>query len=362
MPGSWASRELGTAVASTLAARFGLHTKTRMDRIVVVGASAGGVSALTRLAPMLRADFPAALLAVVHCPPGTRSMTPGITGAGPLRVETARDGKPLLPQRLYLAIADYHLMVNEQQVLVRRGPRENGFRPSIDVLFRAAAYWWGARAIAVILSGALDDGVSGLHAIKSLGGVSIVQDPRDAAYGAMPMHALRRAPVDHVATAQDIGRLLEDLVRRPAPPEPADAPAQRERLRPDIEVASGASSWRLGVMELPPSRYTCPECRGVLFEIREGNGRRFRCHTGHGYSDVSLLPHLLGKSEDNLWDAVRSVQEAIMLMEDTAAMLERTGEAEAAREMREKIDEGKRQLEALRNVSLSAENKTQAQG
>jgi two-component system chemotaxis response regulator CheB len=247
-------------------------------------------------------------------------------------------------------------------VLVRRGPRENGFRPSIDVLFRSAAYWWGSRAIAVVLSGALDDGVSGLHAINSLGGISIVQDPGDAAYGGMPMHALRRAPVDHVATAEDIGRLLENLVRRPAPPEPADAAKQRERLQPDIEVASGASSWRLGVMELPPSRYTCPECRGVLFEIREGNGRRFRCHTGHGYSDVSLLPHLLGKSEDNLWDAARSVQEAIMLMEDTAAMLERTGDADAAHDMREKIDEGKRQLEALRGLSLGGVPKAQPVG
>lgn len=186
-----------------------------MDRVVVVGASAGGVSALEKLASGLAADFPAPILVVLHLAANHKSLLPEILSrAGPLPACEARDGTTLAPGRFHIATPDCHLLVDGKRVRVRKGPRENGFRPSVDVLFRSAAYAWASRAIGVVLSGALDDGASGLWAIKEMGGIAVVQDPADAAFDSMPVHALRRTRVDYKAPASGLGPLLSDLVRQ----------------------------------------------------------------------------------------------------------------------------------------------------
>src|SRR5215207_9966275 len=124
-----------------------------IDRVVVIGASAGGVAALEKIAAALPVDFPAPVLIVLHVAPKHRSLLDQIlTRAGQLPAVAARDGEPLQCGRVYVAVPDHHLMIDDGSLRVTRGPKENHWRPSIDVLFRSAAYAYGARAIGVVLS------------------------------------------------------------------------------------------------------------------------------------------------------------------------------------------------------------------
>ena len=177
--------------------------------IVVVGASAGGVEALGLLVGELPADLPAAVFVVLHVAPDHKSVLPRIlSAAGPLPAKHARDGEPIIPGRIYVARPDHHLTLQDGQVRVVKGPRENGHRPAVDALFRTAAHTYGPRAIGVILSGALDDGTAGLIAIKRQGGLAMVQDPDDALVEQMPRSALENTSVRVLPTPSWRSRVI----------------------------------------------------------------------------------------------------------------------------------------------------------
>jgi two-component system chemotaxis response regulator CheB len=181
---------------------------------VVVGASAGGVEALTRFVHELPADFEAAVLVVLHLTPTASSNLPAIlTRAGRLPAAHARDGEAIEPGRILVAPPDRHLLVHDGRVRLSSGPSENLHRPAVDVLFRSAAVNRDGRTVGVVLSGALDDGAEGLRSIAMAGGLTIVQDPADAIIPSMPMHALEAAAVDRVLPADEIGRQLPQLLR-----------------------------------------------------------------------------------------------------------------------------------------------------
>jgi two-component system, chemotaxis family, protein-glutamate methylesterase/glutaminase len=150
--------------------------------IVVIGSSAGGITPLSELVGGLPPDFPASILIVQHIPPHAPSMLPEILSrAGPLPAVHPKPNEPIQPGRIYVAPPDHHLLIAESgKAIVARGPKENRFRPSIDALFRSAAYVYGPRVIGVVLSGALDDGTSGLWSVKRMGGMAVIQDPEDA--------------------------------------------------------------------------------------------------------------------------------------------------------------------------------------
>ncbi|PIK73195.1 chemotaxis protein CheB, partial [Methylobacterium frigidaeris] len=166
-------------------------------RIVVVGASAGGVPSLQALVAGLPANLNAAVLVVLHIAPYTNSNLARILDRhGPLPAVHAQDGEDLRPGQIYVSSPDYHLLVDGDHVGVKHGPKENRFRPSIDALFRSAAYTRKEQVIGIVLSGLLNDGTSGLWSIKRFGGTTIVQDPRDAAVDSMPLNALAEVEVD----------------------------------------------------------------------------------------------------------------------------------------------------------------------
>jgi two-component system chemotaxis response regulator CheB len=326
-----------------------------MERVIVVGASAGGVAALESLVRGFPKDFAAAVLVVLHLGPTQKSILPALLDrAGPLRGSAARDGEPLQAGRIYVAVADHHLMLEADRVRVVRGPRENHFRPSIDVLFRAAAYYFGPRAIGVVLSGSLSDGSSGLYSIKRLGGTAVIQDPEEALFSSMPLSAMRRVDIDYALPVDQIGPLLAGLVREPTSAEPLDAAHYRKDLKFEIDIAAADSAFQRGIMEYAePSVYTCPDCAGVLFRIPEGKTDRFRCHTGHGFTTAALLDQQSETAEEKLWESVRSLQEAVALLHETAGRLRQNGDDESAESLASQAKQVEARLDALRQIALS---------
>jgi two-component system chemotaxis response regulator CheB len=324
------------------------------ERIVVMGASSGGVTALEQAVAGLPADFPAAVLVVLHMAATQRSLLHLILNrAGTLPATLAVDGEPLAGGRIYVAVPDHHLMVADDRVRVVRGPKENRYRPSVDSLFRSAAYHFGSRAIGVVLSGSLADGSSGLYTIKRTGGVAVVQDPEDAASDSMPLNALRRVDIDYSVPARELGALLSGIVAEAPPREPLDAAHYRNELKLDVDVSAADSAFEKGIMDrAEPSVYTCPECHGVLFRIKEGKVDRFRCHTGHGYTTQALAEELAETCEAALWSAVKTLQESAALLKEAAARLTAAGDAAGAGALATQVHGIHERLDVLRELAL----------
>jgi two-component system chemotaxis response regulator CheB len=274
--------------------------------VVAVGASAGGVEALTKFAAGLAPDLPYAVLVVLHMPAGAPSLLARIIDrSGPLRAVPASNGTPLQSGTVYVAIPSYHLLVDQQRILLSEGPTENSYRPAINALFRSVALGFGPRAVGVLLSGVLDDGKLGLGAIRSRGGTTIAQSPSDALFSAMPLNAIQAGVVDYELAATDIGGLLEQLADREFQEYTMEADAQME-LENRIAMA-GRFSTEIDTESLgPPAGYTCPDCNGSLVAISEGS---YRCRVGHAWTADALLHARDQEVERALWVAVRSLQE-----------------------------------------------------
>lgn len=194
------------------------HSDGRRD-LVVIGASAGGVEVLTRVVKDLPSDLPAAICIVLHVAPGSPSLLADILGrAGTMPCRPARDGERLREGVILVAPPDHHLAIEGSQVRLSVGPRENGHRPAVDVLFRSAARALDSRVVGVVLSGTRDDGAAGLAVIKAKGGGTIVQDPRDAMHPGMPASAIANVTVDAIVPAALVASTIAAMVRgeRPA--------------------------------------------------------------------------------------------------------------------------------------------------
>lgn len=276
--------------------------------IVVVGASAGGVGALCSIVQALPADFPAAVFVVLHLSPHSHSVLPAILARHGLLPACHPDvDEKIEAGRIYVAIPDRHLSVAEGRIRLSRNASENGFRPAVDVLFRTAAHAFGPRVIGVVLTGNLDDGTSGLAAIKRCGGLAVVQDPLTADYPGMPGNAIANVEVDHVVPLGEIGPLLNRLVREPRP---ADRPEGCDDIEkePDLMGIDDRDTGGQGPSG-EPSGFTCPECGGALYERPGEKPLHFRCRTGHAYSPESLLAQQTESLEATLWAALRSLEE-----------------------------------------------------
>lgn len=205
---------------------------------MVIGASAGGVETLRRVAGGLPTDLAAAVCVVLHIAPSSPSALPRILArAGALPCQAAADGDELLPGRILVAPPDRHLIIEDGRVRVTVGPRENGHRPAIDALFRSASRARDGRVIGVILSGTRDDGSAGLALIKARGGATIVQDPEEAMYAGMPRSALSSVEPDAIVASRRVAAVVvamvngEQLPPGSDPPEdPPDPPPPSEPL------------------------------------------------------------------------------------------------------------------------------------
>lgn len=211
-----------------------------IPNIVVVGASAGGVEALSALFWDMPSGLPTAFFVVLHRSPHSRSWLPSILErTGRLPAEHPRDGEKIRPGRIYVAPPDFHLMVGKGIVHLSRGPKEHHVRPAIDPLFRSAAQVYGQRVVGVLLSGLLDDGVEGLKEIKRHGGLAIVQAPAEAGFPDMPRNALTMIEIDHCAPVAQIRDLMTRLPDPPIIPtgKSSSLTAHTTTLRPPRMVA-----------------------------------------------------------------------------------------------------------------------------
>jgi two-component system, chemotaxis family, protein-glutamate methylesterase/glutaminase len=325
--------------------------------IVVVGASAGGVEALVRLVKSLPSDLPAAVFIVLHVPAAASSALPEIlTRHGPLPASHAKGGEPIEPGRIYVAPPDRHLMLKPEHVHLSTGPRENGHRPAIDPLFRSAARVFGARTVAVVLSGALDDGTAGMLAVKRRGGVTMVQDPDDALYQGMPSSAIEHNQVDHVLPANAIAAGIGALARDPDAEPASDVQAEPEPLKVEDEMADLSMSAIKADNPGRPSAFSCPDCNGVLWELHDGNLIRFRCRVGHAWSPESLLSEQREQLEAALWIALRSLEERASLARRLAGPARQRGHRITATRFEEQAEESGHAAELVRRLLIERDS------
>ncbi|MEZ4731199.1 MAG: chemotaxis protein CheB [Caldilineaceae bacterium] len=327
----------------------------RQRDIIVIGASAGGIEALKTLVATLPSTFPAAIFVVVHMSASSPGLLAGILdNAGPLPVLQATDQAAIRKGRIYVAPPDHHLLLEAGWMRVTHGPKENRFRPAIDPLFRSAAYAFGPQVTGVVLSGMLDDGTAGLWAIKDRGGMAIVQEPREALYSSMPQSALKYVAVDHRLLISEMAPVLEELARTPLAEE-GEAPMS-EALAIETRIALEDNALESGVLQLgKPSLYTCPECHGVLMQIEEGELVRFRCHTGHAYSQETLLAEIDEMIEAGLWNAVRTMDEKALLLRRMAQANGAQSEGDTERRFHQKAAEVTQRAQLIRQLILDRE-------
>jgi two-component system, chemotaxis family, protein-glutamate methylesterase/glutaminase len=319
--------------------------------IIVIGASAGGVNALKELVSRLPANFDGSIFIVQHIPPYAKTELPDILSrSGPLPAILAEDGLNTEPGKIYVAPNNLHLLLEEGKTLVKPGPKENRFRPSIDALFRSAAYVYGSRVIGIVLSGLLDDGTSGLWTIKRLRGLAIIQDPKDAEWPQMPENAMEYVKADHVVPVSKIGGLLARLVTKAAPKKKKVPQNELTLMKKEISTAANESAFEQGILEMGEhTSLTCPECHGALTRLKQGKLIRFRCHTGHAYSASSLLSEVTENVEHILWQSVRGFEEMNMLLNTIRDHLKETQHKETVKLLRKKAEDAAKRALIVRD-------------
>lgn len=309
--------------------------------LIAVGASAGGLEPLKLLVQKLPRGLPAAILVVLHTTShGSGALARVLDNASLLPANYPAPDTPLDAGSIYVAPPDHHLLVTDWRVTVLRGPRENGFRPAIDPLFRSAARSFGDRVIGVILSGAMDDGSFGLRSIKEAGGVAIVQNPAEAMVSSMPLSAIRQVEVDFILPIGEIPEVLVRLVQQSGNGSGGrQADMSQESASHKSGPAGSAGPIAADSLQGPSSTYTCPECGGALWELEDSGSFRFRCHTGHGFTPESLLDGQGAELEHALWSAVRVLKERAGIHEQMAERLQASSLNQLAAKYRERADE-----------------------
>jgi len=319
--------------------------------IVVIGGSSGSSRVLQQIIAELPADLPASLFIATHVPSQSAGyLADALARNAALPVAEAVDGQPIERGRVYVAVPDRHLLLIDGTVRLGDGPRENMSRPAIDPLFRSAALSHGPRVVGVILSGLLNDGASGLSAIKACGGTAVVQHPLDAESDQMPLSALEAVTPDEVAPAAELGRVLKEIVSSQA----GEAVKCPPGVALEVEIAAGA---RLGAEALrtiaDPSALSCPDCHGVLSEIRGERPLRYRCQIGHAQT-AEVLATRTKEVDEAMRIALRVMEERVTLVTRMAQDARSSGRTAVAELYEARAEEYGRYATILRQAAIEA--------
>jgi two-component system chemotaxis response regulator CheB len=315
--------------------------------VLAVGTSAGGVAALLFLAKRLPRELPASVLVTIHLPRhGPSSLDDILSRAGPLPATFATDNDILHKGRIYIAPPDRHLIVDGDRLSLGEGPRENNTRPAIDPMLRSAGACCGPRTVGVVLTGTLGDGASGLWAVGQCGGMTVVQDPKDAEFAEMPLTALNRARPDHVVGLADMPALLDSLAHQPA----GEARPVPRSIRYEVEIARGGPG-SMNEMDGIGRRsvLACPDCGGVMWEIDEDELVRFRCHVGHTYTAEVMSLALDENLRRGLASALRALEERVALARKLYKQAVDSGHRLLAENWVDKAREFEREMDVIRN-------------
>jgi two-component system, chemotaxis family, protein-glutamate methylesterase/glutaminase len=324
--------------------------------ILAIGTSAGGFDALRFLAGEFAPDFEATVLVVIHLSSQFPSTLDAIlTQAGPLPATFARDGEEPTKSHIYIAPPERHLLIENGQLRLGSGPRENHARPALDPLFRSVALSCGHRAIGAVLTGMLDDGAAGLQALKQCGGVTVVQDPSDAAFPGMPRSALTLSQPDHLVSLVSMPSLFEKLVRQPVG-QSTSLPAGIEY---EVNIAKGGRG-SMDAMDRIARRsvLACPDCHGIMWEIDEGGLVRYRCHVGHAYSAELMSLAIDENLIRALGSALRALDERVAVVKTLQKQASEAGRTRIAESWASKV----LQLECEAKVIRDAARHTDEMG
>jgi len=281
--------------------------------VIVIGSSAGGIKAVNQLIGKLPPNLPVAIFIVIHLSKNSQAdiLRQQFQRNSSYKCLIAANGQPITAGNIYIAPPDRHLFIKHGIVRLTNGPHENRWRPSIDVLFRSAAAAYDSKVIGIILSGLLNDGTSGMLAIKRSGGTCIVQEPGEAEFDDMPRSVLSSVKVDYRVLVDDMGYVIDEVLSQPQKdlmPIPEDVKIEAEIT--ERMISSIDEMQKIG----DHSNYTCPDCGGGLWEIKNETPARYRCHTGHVYTESTLAEKQNEALEESLWVSVRMLEERRSLL------------------------------------------------
>jgi two-component system chemotaxis response regulator CheB len=324
-----------------------------MRDIVVIGASAGGVEAVKEIATNLSSNLDAAVFVVVHVSPSSSGLLPNILNrSSGLPAHQAVNGEKILPGHIYVAPPDHHMLLEPNSVQIVRGPRHNRHRPAIDLLFRTAANTFGNRVIGVVLTGFLDDGSSGLLAIKNAGGIAIVQNPKDAEVESMPRNALQQVEADFCVSLKEIAPLINQLVK-----------SEAQKMAPQDGNPNGKPNGKSNAKKWTNTSFTCPECHGNIWEVDENGELRFECRVGHAYSPMAMMEANDEDVERSLWAALRALEESAALEQRLADLAQDRQRSSAMRLFAGKAHDRKQHAAILREFLTGSKRRvSEAEG
>ena len=323
--------------------------KKEPDYIVVIGTSAGGFNALYELVSHLKPDMNAAYFIVLHLSYKSISsyLAHRLQDHTSLKCLLAMDDMPIRKGYIYVAVPNHHLLVTQHEVRLGNSPEENRFRPSVDVLFRSAAGTYSNRVIGVVLTGLMNDGTTGMSAIKRSGGITIVQDPNEAEYPDMPMSVLKSMDVDYVVTISEIAGVIEEITRSKLP----------EQTTPPDDLAAEAAIYRDLITNIDTSQplgnyspFTCPDCGGILFDHDQDSITKFKCHVGHSYTVRDLLIKQSDELEKSLWYAIRNLEQRKYLLKSLSEKYVKTGSSKLAADYQKRNEELEKHINNLKKV------------
>ena len=324
--------------------------------IVVIGASAGGLNALGEMVQSLQKGLDVAYCIVLHL---SRKgigdfIVHRLKQVTSLPCSLAVNGAAIKKDNIYIARPNQHLLVKDNKFLLGAGPEENRFRPSIDVLFRSAAVAYSSHTIGIILSGLLDDGTSGMWAIKRSGGTCIVQDPNEAEYPDMPLSVIENMEADHVATLESIGTLIAEIIktkkgRKKAVPKDVIAESKIAEL-----TAAGIDDVKK--LDVVQSLFACPDCGGGLWEAKNDIIKRYRCHIGHAYTEKDLILKQAEAAGTTLWVALRMMEERKHLLKKMEVDYKKKGYKSLSSNSVEKQSEMTLHIEKLKEILFDLQN------
>jgi two-component system chemotaxis response regulator CheB len=281
--------------------------------VIVIGGSAGGFKALLDFAQALPRDLSAAIFVVLHVAPESNIafIVQHVQQRTHYKCRIATRGESVKSGRIYFAVPGMHLMISKNRIVYGNGPEENNFKPSIDVLFRSAAVNFREQVTGIILSGLLDDGVAGMSAVQKCGGVCIVQDPVEAEFPQLPAAVLHNLEPDYTLAVGEMPNVLVKIAKdKPALVTVVPEEISRESSIAEYMMTDIDETRKLGTQSL----FTCPDCGGTLFHIHDDKINRYRCFTGHAYSEHTLLKEQNENIQASLWVSLRLMEERKKLL------------------------------------------------